>query len=235
MPSQQIIEYGIDKRLVLANGEAIREPIFGSDWSYLRLGIHGTFSGFAGNVTGTPRLVLGVCNGTAGYGTGVRRNVVGLRLDSGTVTYNAGPPAYVHPASINTTRAVVFTGGTGFQSGAFIGNPYFSADTSVRSCLFLDITKISTSTFRFRVCWPDSTSVQTDVSDALFEEAMLQGTLAGASTVLSEAGIVYITPESSQELTVIDEATNGALDHIFVYWDRTDQQYGLNIGHRKVS
>lgn len=225
MPAE-LITYGADRRMVLSNGEAIRAPIYLDNWSVLRIGLRCAFSGVSGNITGTPRIAFGVCNGeTNGYGAALSDHVVGIRNNLATVVFTAGSPNYINPFSNNFVHVFKRVGAvvtTTTPSGPL---GLVSADTTVRSYVGLEITKGSPNFSLQFTAANTSGEVANDLTDALFTQFMESGTL------LPPGGFTL----STLATLAVDEGTNGVLDHLFVYWDRTSQQFGFDIKHRKVS
>lgn len=222
--SVELITYGADRRMVLANAEVIRAPIYLANWNTIRIGLRGAFANVSGNITGTPRVAFGVCNGnTNGYGAALSDHVVGFRSALATVTYTASAPK----------RVDAFGGGTVFKKvdaaitvGAASGsNGFFSADTALRSYVVLEISKGSPN-FTLTVSSPHTGGeISTDVTDSLFSQYM-------ESAAITPTGGYVTTGPSAM---AVSEATDGDLDHIFVYWDRTVQTFGFDIKHRKIS
>lgn len=224
MPAD-LITYGTDRRMVLSNGEAIRAPIYLDDWSVLKIGLAGAFTGFSGNLSGTPRLAFGVCNGELnGYSAALSDHVVGFRSAQATLTYTATPnrvnPFDTSGRFFKKVAAVISDAAAGGTS-----NGLFSANSAVRSYVAMQITKGSPNFSLLLSSVHVAAELNTDVTDALFLAYMESGSIAPSGN--------YVTYGPTN--VAVDEGVDGVLDHLFVYWDRTAQQFGFDIKHRKVS
>ncbi len=229
---QRLETFGSDRRLVLANGEAIRAPIYLGNWTRIRIGLQCCFSDLGVNATGTPRIAFGVCSGNQyGYGAGANTvHCVGLR--SVGATWSRALSGSVPYYTISTTGYNVFTkvGNTITDTLIQSSTRAISASTSVRHPLFFELAKGSPYTAKSVHVSPSvSGAIQNNMTDAQFLALMELGNLDDAGTVLTG-----YTPQGPGNITV-DETTNGTLDHIFVYWERTSFEFSFNIRHRKVS
>jgi len=228
--SAELITYGSDRRCELAACEAIRPMVYLDDWTTIRIGLQLSFNGTASNITSTPVLAFGVCSGNTNVmAAGTATHVVGWRNTKATLTYAAGPPSTL----VGSTAAMQFFKkiGTTFSvvNGSSMVSPY-SNTTSVRSGLWMDITKGSPN-YSFRIASPsNAAAAQSDLTDAQFLSIMELSTLADIATVRSDHVVSSIA-----SVLAVDEATNGLLDHLFVYWDRTTHKFSFNIRHRKIS
>lgn len=222
----ELITYGTDRRMVLSNGEAIRAPVYLDDWTTIRIGLAGAFTGFTGSLAGTPRFAFGVRSGdTNGYGAALSDNVLGFRSGQASLTYAAGPPATVNPFA-SSGRFFTKIGATITDAAAGGGgNGFFSADSTVRSYVAMEITKGSPNFSLSLVSVHVSGTISTDVTEALFLTYMESGALAPGGT--------YTT--YGPTTMAVDETTDGVLDHLFFYWDRTSQQFGFDVKHRKIA
>lgn len=194
-------------------------------WSSMRIGLRGHIVGST-NITGTPRFVFGVCKGnTNGYGAVTSDHVVGVRSDAATMTYNAGPSAYY---SFGNAARFKRVGSTVTQtSGA--GSFFFSADSLVRNGMFADITKGNTNaTISF---YGPSTSgaAQSDLTDAEFLQVMELAALSSIASVKANYGVW------NSGTLAVDEAADGILDNLTVFWDRSSQLFTFDIKHRWLS
>lgn len=223
--SQELITYGADRRLVLSNGEAIRAPIYTNTWNVIRIGLHGCFTDLGSNPSGTPRIAFGVISGNAdGYGAASSVHLVGLRSQAASWTRGAGPPVTYSTSGWKSFKKVL----TVFTESTTMGIVYISGSTSYRSVIMVQITKGSPNFTFDHVSAGSLAAGQADVSDAQFLNAMEAATIGQAASALPTG---YGT---NQNTLAVDEA-DGALNNIFVYWDRTTFTYGFNIRHRMVS
>lgn len=166
------------------------------------------------NLTGTPRLNVGLCSGS-GVGSFVSdattAHFVGVRTPNATWTRSVddyvmtGVTAWLPTKRINTT----FTDGSALATSWSIGNQAV-ANRAERSLFFIEITKGSPN-YSFQIFYfPNAAGAVADVSKATFDaEARVGGTPVVTGHALSSA----IT-------LAVDEATNGTLDHVHIYWDR---------------
>lgn len=222
---QELITYGADRRLVLSNGEAIRELVYGATWSSIRIGIQMSLIGMAANLV-TPVLAVGVCSGPNGYGIPSTTNVTGVKM-SGTnnLTYDAGPPAF---ALSNSTYCAAFkrVGSTLTSSANSLTVSRLGID-DMRTGFIVQIEKGSPN-YTFRLCGHSGTGTSpTDLTDTEFEQLMDIADLSNASTVKTNYAAGSVT-------LAVDEVA-GAFDHLFVYWSRTSVKMSFNIKHRMIS
>lgn len=231
--SQSLVTYGSDRRLVLSNGEAIRAPIYLDDWNTIRIGMLITCHASAA-VAGTPRFAFGVCAGTLGYGavTGTP-HVLGIRTEntSWSFTANSGN-SYVSP---NSTSPKFFTRvGSTFTTTAGVSGGFSlisaKADFSFRSPVFIEIQKGTPNYTLYHGGASNAFSAAQDYSEATFLSMMETSTLAGIVSIDNKMAA------SAGTTIAVDEATNGILDHIFVFWDRSTPVMSIGaIAHRRVA
>lgn len=234
--SAALVTYSGDRRLVLSGNEAIRAPIYGAlPWAgQIRIGLRGSFVNASGDITGTPVLAFGLCRGKLGNGATTPTHVVGVRTQATSFTRSAGPPAYHTIMTSTSMQAFKRVGATLTSTGLSItggtGNILFSADTAVRNALFANMTISSSSSMAFKIAGPGTSgSAQHDLTDAEFQAMMEQADLSTVSSVVTgyaatSAGIAF----------AVNQGTDGVLDNIFVYWDRTSQQFSFDIMHRNL-
>jgi len=224
--SAELITYGADRRLVLANAEVIRAPIYLDDWAQIRIGLRGAWTNVAATIAGTPRFAFGVCNGSSfGYGSSLSANVLGYRTNH-DFTRTVGTIVYINPFSGGSGKFFNKVGAT-ISDVAITGgsNGYFSADSAVRSYVGLQITRGSPNFTLQMTAAHTGTEVAIDVTDDKFTQYMEQ------TPLLASAGHI-----ASNVINVpVDEVTNGVLNYFFIYWERTVQQFGFDIKHRKIS
>lgn len=226
--SAELITYGADRRCVLGAAEAIRSPIYTNTWTKIRIGLQLSFDAVAASISGNPLIAFGVCNGSSNVLiTPTSDHVIGFRSMS-NLTHNAGPPAYFTGAStpdffkrVGSTVTTVSNAGTMFYSNA----------TSIRSGLFLEITKGSPN-YSFAWGSPNTAgATQSDLTDTEFLAMMQLATFNTAGI----SGIKANYTVYSTSVLAVNEGTDGALDHIFVYWERTSHKFTFNLRHRMVS
>jgi hypothetical protein len=232
MSAQALITFGTDRRLVLANGEAIRATSYTSNWTQIRVGILGGLVNTSADIVGNPVLAFGVCAGnTNGYGAASSTHVVGVRTQAASFAYHAGPPAYIDNIGAATSQRFKKIGATVTATNMpFTNNGMISATTSIRSALFVEIQRGSPN---FTIGLAGATSAagaQADLTQTEFY-SMMELPFGGTYSSV-KSGYGFIGGSSS---FAVDEATNGVCDHIFVFWDRAAQQFGWDIAHKKLS
>lgn len=207
--------------LILTNGELLRK--IDSSWNKIRVGVRMAFKEFTssftgpttpGNLLGTPRLYIGMCNydrgGIASQNSAM--HFVGFRTAStsfGRVS-NGGAAAnvpYYQPAIQSVKReGNTITAGT---SAASIVAPIFAP--SNYSMFSVDIDKSNPSTTVISPFTPsNSITGNANVTRDTFLSAM-------ESPTPSITGYVYtsVAPIS------INEGTNGVLNAVNIYWSRS--------------
>lgn len=213
---------------VLANGEFVRPPIFGNDWTTIRIGLRGHLVGMAANLA-DPLLAFGVCSGSTNpFGAASSTNVVGIKFNGTTdLTYNANsgtPYANAGSTFIKPFKRVAAT----LTEGTTLSQPtHFGISTADRRTgIFLEITKGSPNYTIGAGGWSNS-ATYADLTDAEFTTIM---DLPSLSTISSEK-----TNYSFGTTTLAADESAGDLDHIFVFWNRTVVPYSFDIKFRKVA
>ncbi len=226
--SVALVTYGSDRRLLLGAAEAVRKPIYAAGYNTIRIGLQCTMDGTLGNLTGTPRLAFGVCSGNSNVlAAATATHVVGWKNHVATWTDTLSGFRYLVGSSstqqmfkkINTTETTALT--------SVVAAHKISNDTSVRGCLIIEIKK-SASTAINLIC---GTTFAVDTTDQQFQSAMEATTMANALLQLPSG----YSNLSTASMFTIDEATNGDLDNIFVYWDRTATKFSFNLRHRMIN
>lgn len=233
--AQQILTADSSKRLVLQSGQALRQPVYGSSWTKIRIGLRLCFPA-AASLTGSPQLVIGMCNGTAAnaFADASTTNFCGVRtIVSGSWTF-AGTPAvngYFGPLQYGVCKRVATTltdQGSNIDSG--VPN-YMSATSAIRSVVILQIEKGSPN-YTFRMVLPGATTAaQTDVTDAQFLAFMeLDAALTSPSSIVAN----YARAQANNTLAMSEVA--GGLDTINIYWDKTSVPiYIDDVDHRLIA
>lgn len=229
--SLELVTYGADRRLLIGAAEAIRSPIYTTDWTRMRIGFQGSFDAQTSNITGTPYLIAGACSGTTNVlVASSATHVLGYRFLVATMTYNAGPPSYFTMSLTGASGSGVYRKvGTTVTSATENLTRYFSNATSVRNGIFLEIEKSSPNYF-VRMCMPSTTAgAQTDLTDAVFSTAMEVDLFSGITTVLPSTYAIGATYQ------IACNETPGSLNNIFIYWPRTSHKFSFNVRHRKMA
>jgi hypothetical protein len=207
---------GTDKRLKLVAQEAIRPMSIGSDWTTIIIGIRYNITDLGANMTGTPRLTLGVCHGTAhGYQSVTTANWVGMRTGLGTWTRNAGG-YYSHGGTgtfdLRTKVGNTITGGGQTNTTTV----YTLWDLEKRGMLGVRLTKVTSTTMSASALFASSTTTSVyDVSEQTLLSAM-------ESTTSATTGYTWSAINSGAASTAFDEDANGALNCVSIAWSRSD-------------
>lgn len=199
------ISAATETAIQMANSQWARTLTIGTTWNVLRVGVRMHMATIGANLTGTPRLFIGMCSGTANiFGDATTTHAVGMLTNTATWLDNAGGGYYDTSFFSPAKRvAAVISTGTSFGQ-TLIAAPATAAN---RNLFFIDITKGSPN-FSFRH-FGQATGVTTDVSAATFLTQMEASTPSLANHTYS----------SSQTLAV-DEATDGFLDSVCIAFDR---------------
>lgn len=221
-----------DKRLVLANGEALRNLAYLNNWTKVRIGLQLSCE-LSADISGTPQIALGLSAGaTHGFGDPVTTHFVGIRPIGSSATYSGSAP---HFASIGGWKPCVKVVGTITDGTTFTGATTALIPKSsdlYRGSLIVEITKGSPNfTVQMVSCINAVTPAFVDVTDTHFLDAMQAADMAGAAAAL---GGGY--SQSSTVSVAVDETTHGNLDSVDVFWDRTSTPMEISaIRHRKVA
>lgn len=208
----------VDNRIALSNSNFARPHGVGS-WSKLRvaLRISGTDSG--ASLT-APEFAFGLCAGTTNiYKDGTTDHFAGMRTtgnwtrttNSGILNYQTGGGIWQPFKRIGTTTTTSTN-----LAGAGIIVSANAATVATRYLLFLDILKGSPN-YTFSLFDPNGGNFAAD---------------ATASDFLTQA--VLTTPSFSGHVVnasatlAVDEATNGTLNCVNLYWDQIDPKIELS-------
>jgi len=213
-----------DRRLVLGNAQAGRVLSIGSNWTMLRIGIRFAFDDAGVNITGTPRFYFGLlaspsalmANGPLGGSTS---HFLGYKVSTATWTRGTGPVRYAHTHVTNQMYVKRVGSTETFGTSGVNSHNESATPASIRSAVFLEITKGSPN-FTLQVCINQASTGMVDVTKVMLSAAMEIGTLAGLDAYMDTVAGGSFSSLASATIAV-DEATNGDLDSICVAWDRT--------------
>lgn len=212
-----------DRRMVLTNSQAARVINIGT-WTRMRVFIRFALNDFGANITGTPRLYVGLLsNPSAGLANGpltaTTSHFVGLINALATWTRNAGPPVYYSFAT-NTWFAKKI-GATITTTTGGLSQPFLTTVEANRRAIFgVELTKTDAVTTNVRIMNP-GTSSPLDVSLVQMRTAIEISLLTGAATYLS--GVVGTNYEASANGNVTtNEGVDGVLNAVCVAWDRVN-------------
>lgn len=194
-----------------SNSRFARPLPFSTTWTKLRIAVRWGLTDSGANLTSTPGFAVGVCSGTSNiYGDATVTNFCGVINNAATLTRATGPIRYtglgLRPGKkVNTTQTL---GGTNVNASLY---QFITIDASVRTALFVDITKGSPN-YTFDIFYPTNSAVA-DISMANFLAQVELTTPALTNYTYS------VTAGSSQTLAVDESA--GTFDTLNFYWDRT--------------
>lgn len=200
------------------NNSRWARPI-GFSWSKIRIGVRWQVDGST-NITGTPRMVIGVCSGSSNiYGDATTTHFVGTRQNEPTWTITGGNRYLVNGNTWECLKRVGTTdtagsGSLGLNAVQWGIGPNAATPTANRSVFILDITKGSPNfTLQIMLGWNNTDSggaAPTDVSKENFLQNMMESTPVRAQ---HRAG--------TARTLAVDESTNGTLDHINMHWNQS--------------
>lgn len=230
--SQEILIAGSTKRLALSSGQAIRMPVYGHNWTKIRIGLRVSFP-TTGSITGTPQLVLGMCAGTAGYADALTTNFVGVR-STATLWNMTGTPGSNAVLGSLSWKACTRVGSTLTDASGTLGGAtlnYLSGEALIRNAFILQIEKGSPN-YTIRLCMPiASTTGQIDVSDTQLIQFMEQD-----DSMTSPNSIIANYQTLATNNTIAASETPGDLDHICVFWDKSSVKcYIDDVNHKLVT
>jgi hypothetical protein len=217
----EIINRSGDKRLLLAQSQLARTMAIGSDWAKLRVGVTMSLDGAQENITGTPRLLMGLNSGTSnlpfdetpGHFIGVRTNVASMTYAGTALSYGISDTIqlYKNLAGVETTSNLTSARNMGI-SRASENHDYVNGPSV--STWFLDLEKVDASTMGVVFASQEyAANEDHGLTESAFKQAMTLEDIADA--------VVFGTQAKTSSGTVsIDEASDGFLDTICIAWDR---------------
>lgn len=185
-----------------------------STWTKVRVGLliscHSTQSGV---LVSNPSFAVGLCSGTSNMiGDLTPKHFVGTFTNQGTPTYWTGQPKgwsniLVYPiVNVNGSQ----TQGTQISNAWSLG--YSDQTGPYRTLYYLDITKGSPNYTLSPYSLYNTTTAYTDSSVAIF--------LTNLPIASPGIGGSYTAPTG--QTVPVNEATNGTLDTVNVWWNRAD-------------
>ena len=200
-----IVDVTGDMRIRMQNSRWARMPlsgIFTPTWTTIRVGVLCAPTTDPGaNVTGTPRLALGFCSGTSAIpGDASATHFVGWMTTAASWLRTAGNLNTLAPQPTVQIGATLTHSGVNFAGSAIT----FGIASAVTPMLMLEITKGSPN-YSFR-------SFEPTAAAATCTEATLFAQMQAATPVVTSH-----TYRTAQTMAV-DEATNGVLDSICMYF-----------------
>jgi hypothetical protein len=201
------------------NNSRFARPIpFGTNWNKIRIGVRWHMIATA-NITGTPRLAIGVCSGSTNIlGDASCTHFVGTRQVETTWTWVDATPdrIWCNGSTWENLKMVGTTPTLGTSLGLNavtwgMGAGNAAAIAADRSIFFLDITKGSPNyTLQIFGLSGVHTTAITDIS----HETLL---------IKMEEAVPVLTnyQHATARTLAVDEGANGVLDHINIMWDRS--------------
>jgi len=211
-------------RFVLAKAQAAAVLDIGTSWQRLRIGARIKCDDGGANITGTPRLLMGVLsNPSADLANGplsgaATSHYLGIRTATATWTRVAGPPTrYTLSTNLFGLKKVGAAETTFTPTSASTGVP---SDASIRVPWFIEILK--GTPWKVDLCVPGTAALATDITLDQLRTAMEIDTLTNVRLYMATiASGTYgnSTGTSASEITV-DEGADGSLNALCVGWDR---------------
>ena len=225
--SIELKTYGSDRRMEIGGAECVRKMFCADDWTHIRIGLQLAFDDNANTLYGGPLLCIGVCSGASAMVSLAPTHVVGGRPD-GTIWLRS-TPSVISPG--NTSTAFKRVGTTTTEVAFPTTNERLTGISTIRSGFFLDIEKGSPNYSLRRALPSADIDAQTDLTDANFLAAM------GSDSTMSDITALAGMTMAQRQITTlpVNEGTDGPLDHLFVFWDRTTHKMSFNIRYRKLA
>lgn len=220
-----------DRRIVLKNSQLARTMVIGSTWTKIRVAMRCALEGSA--TFGPNRLAFGVCSGTAhiwasDYCTHAAAMLFGR--DNNTAVYTAGPPVCYNIGGGPYFTKKVSQTETNCNAGSLSTSTcYVAADSANRNCIIaFDLRKTGPTNGWFMQASVGGNVVAgaANKTYAQFHDFMLLPTMTAFQTQM--AAYAGIEVQNNAAGGTIDEAANGYLDSVFVYWQ--NPTVGLEIG-----
>jgi hypothetical protein len=230
--SATIVTVSSSKRLDLSNGQALRRPIYLSNWTTMRIGLRLCFP-TAVSIVGTPGLYVGMGSGlTAGIGDATTTNWIGVKTITGTWTRSlSGSQSYGNIGSIRVHKRVGAT--LTSHASDMTATMHQSFDALFQSVILVEITKGSPNyTVNIGVPTSNSGVIAVNITDANMDAYMsLPIGMAGIGSV-SNLNIVAVAVNNTLAMS---EAA-GVLDCLQIYWDKTAVNCEIeSVWHRKLA
>jgi len=208
-----------DKRIILSNGTFARLHGVAS-WTKLRVAVRWSMTDFGANLGSTPELSVGLCSGTTNiYKDATTTHFLGMQAFGATWTRATSPvnACYTTGASsirpmkrVGTTTTTGTSGGNGFNLTA---DP--TGSSTHRVMTFIDITAGSPNYTIGGFLWDFGTSVDVTESDFLAQAELASPSFTGHVA-------------ATNATIAANEGTDGALNAVNIYWDRTTPQIEIS-------
>lgn len=204
-----------DKRLLLGNAQWAATISAGTSWTRLRVAARMALDDTGADLTGTPRLYVGMCSSPAVGLTNGPLNAacdhfIGFISDSATVSRLTGPPVHY---SIGGQVIGKKVGSTITLAGISTGHRVSAAPTTVRQVTMVEIEKGSPN---FTIRCGLLGGAPSDISETLLISALESSAIAGGNSILSQA--------NHSGTIAIDEAVDGFFNALCIGWDRSSSK-----------
>jgi hypothetical protein len=232
---------GTKKALVLGGEEFVRKMAFGSKWNWLRIAFsYALTPNGTSNITGT-RFVVSLLNNTIQgrtYNSVNTTNCLGFLIHhtnesaGRTLTYtaNSGSPYYTQAVDRGAyfTRVVNTTTKTVFSTSGGIPMIKTTAGAAVQRrgialFDFLKPTSAGSGTANWQQRWACEMSAANNVPNDVTREVLQMGQfITGSATdPLTVTGSVLSWTDLVDAAANIDEAANGSLDTVSIFWNQS--------------
>lgn len=202
-----------DMRIGLTAASIGRLITIPTTWQKIRVGVVAQWTDKGGNITGTPRFALGLGSGvTKLVGASDCKHFVGVITTAPTWTRSANAYTVGTTAASGCTKiGNVITISTDIIPGGTVGYPYGASTSAANRAMYTaDITKGSPN-YTFEALWLNSGTSSPDILYAAFLNYM------ESNEYFPAIGANYQYTSAPQTVAV-DEATNGVLDSVQVWW-----------------
>ena len=224
------------KRVQLSNGQMCRRMQYLNNWTTLRIGLRLCFPS-AANITGTPRLWVGVGSGTANaIGDATTTNWFGAYFDTATLARGTLVTPAIAYSQGNWLRPVKRVGTTTTAGGSLITSGLtMSLSDTFLSILMVEITKGSPN-YTINAGFPSTNSAFNGealpgVTEAKMDQYM---SLPIGFTGIGAVGNPNYVVGTSQAMAMSEAAGN--LDCVQIYWDKTAVLCEVeSVYHRKLA
>lgn len=204
--------------MILSNSTPCRPPtILLSSWTKMRVAARLCIRDQGVNLTGTPRLALGLCSGSTNtFGAATTTHFVGVVTNNATLTRNAGPPVYYsglnlaackRVGSTLTTNASAINGGGSFM--------FAQPADGYRTLFFVDIEKGSPNYTMNAFYRNSSTGADVSADDFLYYAQLDTPSLTGYNF-------------GTARTVAVDEGADGTLDHVNPAWSMASPQIEIS-------
>jgi hypothetical protein len=218
-----------DRRLCLSNATAARKLSVGSSWNRIRLGVHYAMDDTGANITGTPRLWIGLLNNPSASAAngpfGTTSHFLGIRSRAATWTRAAGPP--VSYAALSCWESVKRVGTTNTTTAIAGTCQFVAAPSTNRWNVFVEIVKGSPN-FTVQAGFWNQSVTNVDFTKEQFERCLEAQTFTGCIARANQAAGATKYLGATANAMAVDEGTDGVLNSICVAWDQSGSVFRIS-------